>query len=150
MLDYKRKPLRLENYDYSKIGAYFVTVCLQNRGAKYLEKTETKQMIERWLLKTEEKFSNVTIDYYVIMKDHVHIIIFINEQNKTDLALIMDWFKTMTTNEYIRGVKSGIYEPFEKRFRQRSYNDHIIRNDEDLAEKRQYILNNPIKESVDA
>ena len=58
----------------------------------------------------------------------------------------MDWFKTMTTNEYIRGVRQGIYEPFDKKFWQRSYNDHIIRNDEDLNEKREYIINNPLKE----
>ena len=44
---------------------------------------------------------------------------------------IVEWFKTMTTNEYIRGVKSGIYEPFEKRLWQRSYYEHIIRDEQD-------------------
>ncbi len=146
MLKPERKPLRLENYNYSSIGAYFVTVCLQNRAA-LLKNNEAKQMVEKWLSEIPKKFKNVTLDCYVVMKDHIHIIIFINEENGTNLAHIMDWFKTMTTNEYIRGVRQGIYKPFEKKFWQRSYNDHIIRNDEDLNEKRQYILNNPIKEN---
>ena len=67
-------------------------------------------------------------------------------KNEADIPSVMDWFKTMTTNEYIRGVKDGIYIPFEKKLWQRSYYDHIIRNDEDLNEKRQYILDNPLKE----
>ncbi len=103
-------------------------------------------MIENWILKIEEKFENITIDYYVVMKDHVHIIIFIDRQEEISLFEIMKWFKTMTTNEYIRGVRAGIYESFEKKFWQRSYYEHIIRNDEDLLEKREYILNNPFKE----
>ena len=145
MLEHSRKRIRLENYDYSSEGAYFVTICVQNRMPLF-DNTEASRMIERWILKTEEKFENVTIDYYVVMKDHVHIIIFIDEKDETDLFEIMKWFKTMTTNEYIRGVRAGIYEPFEKKLWQRSYYEHIIRNDEDLLEKREYIFNNPFKE----
>ena len=147
MLKHERKPLRLKNYDYSSIGAYFITVCLQNKDDLF-NNNEAKQMIEKWLHKIPEKFENVTLDYYVVMKDHIHIIVFLNEEDETDLPRIMDWFKTMTTNEYIHGVKEGKYRPFNKKFWQRSYYDHIIRNDEDLNEKRQYILNNPIKESI--
>ena len=145
MLEHSRKRIRLENYDYSSKGAYFITICVQNRMSLF-DNTEASCMIERWILKTDEKFENITIDYYVVMKDHVHIIIFIDEKDETDLFEIMKWFKTMTTNEYIRGVRAGIYEPFEKKLWQRSYYEHIIRNDEDLLEKREYILNNPFKE----
>ena len=146
MLNQERKRLRLENYDYSDEGAYFVTICLNNRSETLFDNDNAKQMIEQWILKLEEKYDNVKMDYYVVMKDHVHMIIIINKKLGVGLSEIIDWFKTMTTNEYIRGVRKGIYEPFDKRFWQRSYNDHIIRIDEDLNEKREYIINNPLKE----
>lgn len=47
------------------------------------------------------------------------------------LQEVMDWYKTMTTNEYIRGVKAGIFPPFQKKIWQRGYYDHIIRNERD-------------------
>jgi len=55
---------------------------------------------------------------------------------------IMDWFKTMTTNEYIRGVKNNNWQRFEKRIWQLRYWDHIIRNDLELSRIRRYIQNN--------
>ena len=51
----------------------------------------------------------------------------------------------MTTNEYINGVKKGLYEPFEKRIWQRSYYDHIIRDEDDYLRIWQYIDENPAK-----
>ena len=145
MLKPERKKIRLENYDYSAQGAYFITVCLQNRETLF-ENDDAKQMVEKWILEIKNKYKNTTIDYYVVMKDHIHMIIFIEKENKTTLFEIIKWFKTMTTNEYIRGVRQGIYKPFENKLWQRSYYEHIIRNDEDLTEKREYILNNPLKE----
>ena len=147
MIGRERKQLRLANYDYSSEGAYFVTVCVENR-AKLFENNSAKAMIEKWFFEIENKFDNVTVDYYVVMKDHIHFIVFINKKNETNLYAILKWFKTMTTNEYIRGVRDGKYEPFEKKFWQRGYYEHIIRNDEDLTEKREYIINNPLKENA--
>ncbi len=58
---------------------------------------------------------------------------------------IVQWFKTMTTNEYIRGVKKGIFPPFDRKLWQRNYYEHIIRNDKSLQRIRDYIINNPAK-----
>ena len=145
MLEHERKRMRLRDYDYSSKGAYFVTVCVQNRACLFKD-ASSKRMIENWILEIDKKYKNISVDYYVVMSDHIHMIIFIDEETDVNLADVMDWFKTMTTNEYIRGVRAGIYEPFEKKFWQRSYYEHIIRNEEDLLEKREYILNNPFKE----
>jgi REP element-mobilizing transposase RayT len=57
----------------------------------------------------------------------------------------MDWFKTMTTNEYIRGVKGLGWTPFQRRFWQRNYYEHVIRNDDSLNRIREYIINNPLR-----
>ena len=58
---------------------------------------------------------------------------------------IMQFFKTMTTNDYIRGVKAGALVPFDKKLWQKSYYDHVIRNQQDYDETWQYIENNPSK-----
>lgn len=60
------------------------------------------------------------------------------------LGDVMDWFKTMTTNEYIRNVKRGLWEPFPGRFWQRNYYEHVIRNEKEMDEIRQYIRTNPL------
>lgn len=61
------------------------------------------------------------------------------------LGRVVQWFKTMTTNEYIRGVKCGAWSPFEKRLWQRNYYEHIIRNEQDWARIRNYVANNPAR-----
>ena len=55
----------------------------------------------------------------------------------------MDWFKTMTTNEYIRGVKKYNWERFNKKLWQRNYWEHIIRNEPAYNRIANYIINNP-------
>ena len=144
MREKDRKRMRLRDFDYSSEGAYFLTLCLQKKLSLF-ENHQAKEMVEKWIVEIENKYENVTVDCYVVMEDHVHLILFITEGNQISLSEIMKWFKTMTTNEYIRGVRDGVYEPFEKKLWQRSFYDHIIRNDEDLNEKREYVMNNPAK-----
>ena len=144
MREEDRKRMRLRDFDYSSEGAYFVTLCLQKKLSLF-ENHQAKEMVEKWIVEIENKYENVTVDCYVVMEDHVHLILFITEGNQISLSEIMKWFKTMTTNEYIRGVRDRVYEPFEKKLWQRSFYDHIIRNDEDLNEKREYVMNNPAK-----
>ena len=144
MREEDRKRMRLRDFDYSSEGAYFLTLCLQKKLSLF-ENHQAKEMVEKWIVEIENKYENVTVDCYVVMEDHVHLILFITEGNKISLSEIMKWFKTMTTNEYIRGVRDRVYEPFEKKLWQRSFYDHIIRNDEDLKEKREYVMNNPAK-----
>lgn len=55
----------------------------------------------------------------------------------------------MTTNEYIRGVKQGLFPPFEKHVWQRNFYEHIIRNQEDYNNVWQYIDGNPSKREED-
>lgn len=60
------------------------------------------------------------------------------------LGRIVQWFKTMTTNNYIRGVREAGWKPFPRRLWQRDYFDHIIRNEVTLERTRDYIRNNPL------
>jgi hypothetical protein len=58
------------------------------------------------------------------------------------LGYIIRWFKTMTTNEYIRHVKLDHWKPFPKRLWHRSYWEHVIRNERALDAVRRYIARN--------
>ena len=57
---------------------------------------------------------------------------------------VVGWFKTMTMNEYIRDVKNGLYEPFNKKLWQRNYYEHIVRDERDFLRIAEYIEKNPI------
>lgn len=151
----KRKQIRLENYDYSQSGYYFVTVCTFERqhlfgeiaGATLRRRPNNPdKMVANRLLELENKFCDVKICEYVIMPDHVHFILAKTDNNTgAPLRDIVGWFKTMTTNEYIANVKNGKYLPFDKKIWQRGYYEHIIRNETDYLEKAEYILSNPLR-----
>ncbi len=61
------------------------------------------------------------------------------------LGDVMDWFKTMTTNAYIHGVKQSDWPPFPGRLWQRNYYERVIRNEDELADIREYIRSNPLR-----
>jgi REP element-mobilizing transposase RayT len=65
------------------------------------------------------------------------------EKRPAAIPDIVQWFKTMTTNEYIQEVKVGRFPPFDGKLWQRNYYDHIIRNKKSLERIQNYIINNP-------
>ncbi|MBR6806780.1 MAG: hypothetical protein IKM46_00215 [Clostridia bacterium] len=191
----ERKSHRLKYYDYSRCGAYFITICTYDRqklfgedavvpikwykeddvmqyeetfkssvGAYLRVRPYAIQMVEKWIHELQNKYDYVNIDYYAIMPDHVHLILFLTdeagahigtplqengnaimENHRMTLDNIIKWFKTMTTNEYIRMVKQNVLPPFHKHVWQRDYRDRVIRNRDELYEIRKYIKNNPAK-----
>ena len=156
----KRKPTRLNGYDYSTPGAYFVTICTQNREQLFeienvgndicVVPPKQNSIIHKWLKETENKFDNIKIDKYVIMPNHIHIIVIITERHAgRSLHDVMRWFETMATNEYIRYVKNGMLKPFNKRLFQKSFHDHIIRGEKDYQKIWEYIDTNPLKWELD-
>ncbi len=174
-----RRSIRLKEYDYSQPGVYFITICTHNRECLLGEIKNDKvelyvagQIIEKWWVVLPNKFTNIKIDEYIIMPNHFHGIITIVETNVgadlrvcpnnngkdmdlqgehigSPLRKIIQWFKTMTTNEYIRGVKHNILPSFHRKFWQRNYYEHIIRNEDELKKIREYIRNNPLKWHLD-
>ncbi len=62
---------------------------------------------------------------------------------------MIQWFKTMTTNEYIRGVRKYNWQPFNKKMWQKNYWEHIIRNEESYVKLSEYIKTNPQKWEID-
>ena len=161
-----RKSPRLSGYDYSQEGAYFVTVCVQDRLYLFgkvvdgnMRLNPAGQMIGKWWKELERKFPSLKIDeYYVVMPNHFHGIVFIPEQSAPmiegghagpPLQKIVQWFKTMTTNEYIHGVKEHGWPQFQGSLWQRSFYDHVIRDEASLNRIREYISTNPLRWDLD-
>ena len=71
------------------------------------------------------------------------------EHTGSPLQRIIQWFKTMTTNDYIKNVKKNNWIPFDKKFWQRNYYEHIIRNEKDLNKIREYSICNPANWKTD-
>lgn len=149
----QRKALRLKEYDYSRPGSYFVTVCTYERQDLFVSYVGAHlcvrphgDFIVGWMWEIEKKYSGVTVDSVCVMADHIHMIIEITGAHTgAPLHEIIKWYKTQTTNEYIRRVKAGELPPYGKHLWQRGYYEHVIRNDAELNEIRQYIENNPKK-----
>ena len=163
-----RRSIRLKGYDYSKACVYFVTICTQNRECLFGEikdgdvwLNDAGHMVERWWLEMSKKFPTVEIDQYIIMPNHLHGIIWIQYQKVVGADLrvcpklrqgahtgaplhtMMQWFKTMTSNEYIRHVKKHTWPPLQGKLWQRNYYERIIRNEAELIHTSEYILKNP-------
>ena len=151
----KRRHPRLKNYDYGDSGDYFVTICtaehketlssvVVGRGLAPAETklTELGKTAEEQILKISERFPTVTVENYVIMPNHIHILIFIEGETggaspSPTLDAVICAFKSLTVKNYKK-----LY-PVNKIW-QRSYYDHVIRNDVDYSKHWDYIENNPI------
>ena len=151
----QRKWNRLPEYDYTATNVYFITVCTQERQDLFFMEQAIKgkrksassgsgpnQIIHKWVAETEKKYPGISVDLYVVMPNHIHLLVATQTQSLPD---IMRFFKTMTTNEYIKWVKNGRARPFRGKLWQKSYYDHIVRNQWDYNEIWQYIENNPTK-----
>jgi len=65
------------------------------------------------------------------------------EHTGSPLHRVIQWFKTMTTNEYICGVRRQGWAPFHGKLWQRNYYEHIVRNEKEFTRIQEYIRNNP-------
>ena len=125
------KNIRLSDYDYSQNGYYFVTVCGRLNEPIF----EKNKMIIENCIKSLEEINGVSIDYYIIMSNHVHIII-IFENCEMMLGEIVRRFKATASRK--AGMK--LWQP--------NYYEHVIRNEEAMHKIREYIVNNPEVEKI--
>ncbi len=144
----KRKRIRLEGFNYASCGGYFVTMCLAGRRPLLWEEGQgnpeappelsrigkiVEQEIKRW----NGLFKQVRIDPYQIMADHVHLVIFIEESGQApppSLSRMVQQFKGAVTKRVGRSIW------------QKSFYDHVIRNDESYLGVWRYIDENPLQE----
>ncbi len=148
----KRIPNRLNKFDYSSCGAYFITICTQNRrnllwknvGAAIGRPQDIE--LSYYGIVTNEAISNipsvypmVSVDKYVIMPNHIHLLLQINSDiNGRPVA-------APTISNIVNHTKGYITRTIGLPIWQKLFYDHIIRNENDYNEVWQYIENNPLK-----
>lgn len=152
-----RRSIRLKGYDYSQSGLYFITICIQNREC-LLGKIENDaiklnsagEMVKRIWQELPQRFPSIQMDEFVVMPNHLHGIIsisseFLENQSSVRLGDIVGAFKSISTHQYIQGVKEYNWQRFQGKLWQRNYYENIIRDERSLKNIRQYIHDNPQK-----
>ncbi len=144
----KRKNIRLNDYNYSSNGAYFITICTKNKenllwknvGANCVRPLDQLPLskigivIENEIYKLNTVYENIKVDKYQIMPNHIHLIIFIYEDSngRTQFA--------PTISRIIKQFKGSITKQIEFSIWQKSFYDRIIRNEKEYQEVWNYII----------
>ncbi|MCX7725624.1 MAG: hypothetical protein N2053_02115, partial [Chitinispirillaceae bacterium] len=159
----QRKTIRLNDYDYSRAGYYFITICTHNRECLFGEIQNVEMKLNDFGTITKKcwqdiplHYPNVTLDEFIIMPNHIHGVIIINENDIVGaihelplqdikqrrlmtLPKIIGHFK-MNVGKHINQLRNTPGIPVW----QRNYYEHIIRNEKSLFLIRKYIRENPI------
>ena len=163
-----RHSIRLKGYDYSQAGAYFVTCVTHNRECLFgeivvgeMRLNEYGQIVAEEWFKTAQVRSNVELDEFVVMPNHLHGILVIVDDSTTvganrrfaptpraptpnSIGAVMMQFKSIVT-KCINTMRDSQGAPVW----QRNYYEHIVRNERELEHIRAYIVGNPTRWNVD-
>ena len=181
----RRRSIRLQDYDYSQNGAYFITICTHNREcffgdivADEMLLNEAGRMIESAWNDIPRRFPGVSLDASIVMPNHLHGIIVIEDAVGANLLCaqercgrlqggriqdsplqagtlagtvgrMVQAFKSITTNDYIVGVKQHGWPSFPGKIWHRDYYEHIIRSEKVLNATREYIVYNALRWALD-
>ena len=166
---HQRRSIRLRDYDYSQTGAYFVTICTHNKDCLFGNVVNGEMVLnkygrivkEEWI-KTSDIRKNVELDVFTIMPNHFHgILVIIDKCRGTvhraptleqfakptsgSIPTIIRYFKSAVTR-HVNELRGMSNTPLW----QRNYYEHVIRNEEDLNDIREYIVNNAMKWDLDS
>jgi putative transposase len=161
-----RRSLRLKEYDYSSPGAYFVTICSYNWKSFFgtvrdegLILSAVGRKAKTFFRAISEHFENITLDEHVVMPNHLHGIILIQNVGVQNFEPLQphNAFQHMipkSLGSIIRAYKSTVTRLCRSNdhmyFKwQRNYYEHIIRDEDDLNKIREYIQNNPLNWDLD-
>ena len=158
----QRKHIRLAGYDYSQQGCYFITICTYGKahtlcticrgdpcGCPLIEYTPLGKIAEKTLWHLEERYS-IELDAYAIMPNHVHLLMTLPSPNERATARVAP-----TVGQIVGAYKSLVVHEWRKECNaynihmgtvwQRSFFEHIIRNEMDFLETQRYIDENPAR-----
>ena len=158
----QRKQLRLTKYDYSQPGYYFVTICtavrhqdilsvispavgaIINRPPAEVSLTSLGHLTRQAILEIPNRYPGISVDAYVIMPDHVHLILAVQNVGPDGRQIAAP----TSISTVIQQLKRAVSRSAGQALWQKSFYDHVIRNETDLAETRRYIRVNPAALSV--
>ena len=149
-----RKYIRWNGFDYTQSQNYFITIVVHERLHLLGEIDDGKmtlnaagKMVADVINEMPNRYNNSQIVCSVVMPNHVHFII--NNSGQHYIPEILRWFKSVTTDYYIKGVKNQGWQPFNKTFWQRNYYDRVIRDPKEYDRIVEYINNNPSRWTTD-
>ena len=159
----RRRDIRLKEYDYSQPGYYFVTICtavrhqdilsvispavgaIINRPPAEVSLTALGQLTRQAILDIPNRYPGISVDAYVIMPDHVHLILAVQNTGPDGRQIAAP----TSISTVIQQLKRAVSRAAGQSLWQKSFYDHVIRNETDLAEVRRYIENNPLSRILD-
>ena len=153
----KRKPTRLKTFDYNSSGAYFLTICTENRrrilsrivggdvpdAPKDTELLPYGKIADKYINQLNNFYNNISVDRYVIMPNHIHIMVLV--QNDGASRPSPPTRQTSAVSHFVSTFKRFCNKEYGENIWQRNFNDHIIRNREDYEEHLRYIYENPMR-----
>ena len=150
-----RKPNRLPKFDYNTPGAYFITICTKDRknilgrivgggalDAPHVNLSGIGEIADKFI-RSGERIPNIHVDKYVIMPNHIHMILFV-EAGSCGTSRVPSPTNAVIPH-FVSTLKRFCHRKTGFTFFQRSYYDHIIRNEKDYLKIWEYIENNPAK-----
>ncbi len=149
-----RKRLRLQGYDYSSSGAYFITVCVKNHVEILSELSPAQtnctipensllyhgKIADKYINHISSSFKKIKIENYIIMPNHIHFLLII--QDSTTLSQNL---QHNLISDFVRLFKRYCNKEYGENIWQRSFNDHIIRNEKEYEKIWNYIEYNTLK-----
>ena len=145
-----RKEIRLKGYDYSRVGAYFITVCTKDRKNLFWEDVGTTigrppdiklssygKIVDDAINNIPEIYPSVTVDHYVIMPDHIHLLLIIHTDEDGRPMVVP------TINRVMNQMKGYVSKQIGCSIWHGRFYDHIIRNRDDYNGYVKYIRENP-------
>ena len=159
----QRKTPRLQGFDYNKVGAYFITICTNDRrcilshivgtgvlDCPKLELTRYGTIADKYINQLNDFYDYISVDDYVIMPNHIHILLFIkpNGQSGTPVPTRVNRANSVFS-KFVSTFKRFCNKEYGENIWQARTNDHIIRNQEDYEKHLKYIHENPIRWQFD-
>jgi len=148
----KRKQNRITGYDYSKPGAYFITICTDKRRNLFWENvgaiidrpedvvlSEAGRIVERCIDDISNRYHMVCVDWYVIMPNHIHLLMRIDTDSDGRPMV------APTISTVVQQMKGAASKEMGFSLWQKGYHDHVIRGERDYREIWEYIDDNPRK-----
>ena len=156
---HRRRSVRLQGYDYSQAGAYFITICTQGRECLFgaiengeMMLSECGQIAHDEWLKSAKIRSEIELGEYVIMPNHFHGILIIGRGTARRAPTVEQFGQPVSGSlpTIIRAFKSAITKRINEMRQspgvsiwQRNYFEHVIRNEADYRRITEYVENNP-------
>lgn len=166
-----RKSVRLKEYDYSQNGCYFVTICTEDKkpvfgrydvGAihespaglpvnRFILLNRFGKIAENTILKLPERYEQISVDNYIVMPNHIHLLISIDNGFNAERAIRESPLQRSLVSKAVGYLKMNISKEIHKtspdlNIWQRGFYDHIIRGEDDFQKTWKYIEFNALKE----